>query len=373
MGGVFEALEIVQIVSIVLISLPWIYWIRMSFATMDESLSKDDSLNRASVAIILPMRNEENNVKRKLESIISEIVDEERVELIVVDSNSGDRTMEIAEQILETSELGNTIWRVTRVNLPGKNLALNRTIEELSTDIIVVSDADANVSPGWLKIVRSRLADEDIGVVSGIEEIGNFNGFSTYYRSKSNQLRIRESVIDSTPVLEGSILAWKTSALGNFKLDEKVNADDAQIGFISVRNGKRSIVDPRIKFVDFESDQRTLGEMIRRSQGLSIALIKNFDLAFRGPRKRARRAIFNALALYVLFPWSTLVFTINSIFAFSMAPEIGVTWEFFSVFSILLVLSTRPGRSLATGCMISNVAHIQAIIGKRYQNWDPAR
>ena len=345
----------------------------MNFATMDETPSQDDSLNRASVAIILPMRNEENNVKRKLESMISEIVNEERVELIVVDSNSSDRTGEIAERVLESSELSNTIWKVVRVNFPGKNLALNRTIDGLSTDIIVISDADANVSPGWLKIVRSRLSDEDIGVVSGIEVIGNFNGFSPYYRSKSNQLRIRESVIDSTPVLEGSILAWKTSALGNFKLDERVNADDAQIGFISVRSGNRSIVDPRITFVDFESDERTIREMIRRSQGLSIALISNFDLAFRSPRKGARRAIFNALALYVLFPWSVLVFTINSIFAFSINPEIGTTWEFFSVFSIFLVLSTRSGRLLAIGSIISNVAHIQAIIGKRYQNWDPVR
>ena len=103
-------------------------------------------------------------------------------------------------------------------DFPGKNVALNGVLDEIDSEIIVISDADALISPGWLKIVCSRMEDREVGVVSGIERETLIDGrsFAGYYREKSNILRIKESDIDSTPVLEGSILAWKTSALGSF-------------------------------------------------------------------------------------------------------------------------------------------------------------
>ena len=44
-----------------------------------------------------------------------------------------------------------------------------------------------------------------------------------------------ESRLDSTPVLEGSILAWRSESMGSFRFDERVNADDAQIGMHSIK------------------------------------------------------------------------------------------------------------------------------------------
>jgi glycosyltransferase involved in cell wall biosynthesis len=321
------------------------------------------------------MRNESSNVERKLSSIINEILPHDFVELIVADSDSSDGTGEIASKFLEVSELERTRWKIRSFSIRGKNVALNRVLDEVEADIVVISDADANVSPGWLKIVRSRMMEEDVGVVSGVEiQRSSEDGFNEYYRGKSNWLRIRESMIDSTPVLEGSILAWKTSALGRFILNEEMNADDAQIGIFSIRSGNRSIVDDRITFEDFErSLKRTLLESIRRSQGLSIALIKNADLAIINPRKKSRRAIRNALFLYVIFPWILLLFTLNAMVSFYSSPEIGNNWEFFSVVSIIVTLVAPQGRFLAWGSVISIVAHTQAMIGIRYNNWDPVR
>ena len=257
-----------------------------------------------------------------------------------------------------------------------ENVALNGVLETIDSDIIVISDADAFVSPGWLETVCSRLEEREIGVVSGIEReiIVDNQGFDDYYRDKSNRLRILESDIDSTPVLEGSILAWKSSALGTFRLNERMNADDAQIGFISIRKGYRAIVDRRITFRGFEgSPRRTLKESIRRAQGLSMVLIKNSYLALFGPRKNARMAIFNALFLYVIFPWVAFLFTISSVLAFLIGPGIGNNWGSLSIFAILLVLISRQGRFLIRGVLISILAHIQAVTGKRYQDWDPVR
>ncbi len=365
-----------QVIFSLLLLVPVFYWILINSSKTSTLEIKEISFAEKKICVILPMRNEITNVDRKLSSMIGEILPHPLVELIVADSDSEDGTKDIAKEILEESSLENDRWKIMSFDVRGKNVALNRVLETIDSDIIVISDADALVSPGWLEIVCSRMEESDIGVVSGIEReiLSDNQEFDDYYRGKSNRLRILESNIDSTPVLEGSILAWKSSALGSFRLNERMNADDAQIGFISIRSGYRAIVDWRITFRGFEgSPRRTLKESVRRAQGLSMVLIKNSYLAISSPRKSSRMAIFNALFLYVIFPWVALLFTMSSVMAFWIDPRIGNNWESFSIFAILVTLISRQGRFLSRGVLISILAHIQAIIGIRYQNWDPVR
>ena len=157
-------------------------------------------------------------------------------------------------------------------------------------------------------------------------------------------------------------------------LTERMNADDAQIGFFSIRSGHRSIVDERLTFRRFEgSPDRTFMESVRRAQGLSLALLKNADLAISGPRKGPRVAIFNALFLYVFFPWTAVIFVLNSLIYFSFNPELDYNIRSISTIAILLILISRQGRYVAKGIVISIIAHIQAVSGRRYQTWDPIR
>ena len=365
-----------QVIFSLLLLVPVFYWIMINSSKPSTPEIKEVSLAEKKICVILPMRNEISNVERKLSSMIREILPHPLVELIVADSDSDDGTKDVAKEILEESALEDYRWEIMSFDVRGKNVALNGVLKTIDSEIIVISDADAFVSPGWLEIVCSRMEEREIGVVSGIEmeNLADYQGFDDYYRGKSNRLRILESGIDSTPVLEGSILAWKASALGSFRLNERMNADDAQIGFISIRRGYRAIVDQRITFRGFEgSPRRTLKESVRRAQGLSIVLIKNSYLAISSPRKSSRMAIFNALFLYIIFPWVAFLFTMNSVVAFSIDSRIGNTWESFSIFVILLTLMSRQGRFLGRGVLISIIAHIQAITGRRYQNWDPVR
>ena len=169
------------------------------------------------------------------------------------------------------------------------------------------------------------------------------------------------------------MLAWKKEALEPFKINEDMNADDAQIGLQAIRRGFRAIVDSRITFAGFEYRGRTAIESIRRSQGLSIALLRNADLLFSAPRTKAKAAIFNALILYVLFPWLLLLFAINSIVAFSIEPILSHSWHVYSLASILTVSLTPQGRSLILGSTISIRAHAQIFLGKRHHSWEPIR
>ncbi len=374
MGDLTEVQLVIQVVLTGLMLIPVYYWYKMRKIIPREDLVGFDEDDDSRIHIILPMRNEIKNVERKISSIISEILPHKTVFLTVADSSSNDGTGSVAEEFLESSSLEDTRWSVDNFEVRGKNVALNGVIDRYEADIFVMSDADAEVSAGWLQVVRSRLSEENIGVVSGIErEKSSGADFSSFYRRKSNWLRINESRLDSSPVLEGSLLAWKTSAVGSFRFDERVNADDAQIGLHSIKSGYRSIVDPRVAFEDFENKKRTVAESIRRAQGLSIALMRNSDLAIMKGRSDARSAIFNAIALYIFFPWSALFFVINASIAFSSNPIIGHSWEFYSICSTVIVSMIPQGRSLIIGSAISIIAHMQAMIGRRYNNWEPTR
>lgn len=371
-----EMLVLVQVVFSILIIVPIFYWFSMRIFSGGGSGSQNLPITERRICLILPMRNEITNVERKLTGIIEEILPHKFVDLIIADSDSDDGTKESAEKILISSGMDNSRWKIMNFEIRGKNVAINGVLAEVEAEIVIISDADADVSPGWLEIVRIRMEEEDIGVVSGVEmgepyKIGGFNG---YYRRKSNWLRIRESEIYSTPVLEGSILAWKTSSLGEFRLNEKMNADDAQIGFISMRGGHRSIIDERITFRSFEgSPERTFSESVRRAQGLSIALLKNSDLVISSAKRSLRRVVFNAIFLYLIFPWASLLFVVNSILSFSLNPELGNTWELYSIISLALIIMFPQGRFVARGVAISITAHCQALIGKSYRNWEPNR
>ena len=374
MDDIVDVQLAIQVALAALMLIPVYYWYKMRKITPQEDLVEFDEDDNSRIHIILPMRNEIKNVERKISSIISEILPHKTVFLTVADSGSNDGTSSVAEDFLESSSLEDTRWCVENFEVRGKNVALNGVIDRYEADIFVMSDADAEVSAGWLQVVRSRLSEEKIGVVSGIErEKSGGTDFSSFYRRKSNWLRINESRLDSSPVLEGSLLAWKTSAVGSFRFDERANADDAQIALHSIKSGYRSIVDPRVAFEDFENKKRTFSESIRRAQGLSIALMRNSDLTIMRDRGDARSAIFNAIALYIFFPWSALFFMINAFIAFSSDPIIAHSWEFYSICSIVIVSMIPQGRSLIIGSAISIIAHMQAMIGRRYNNWEPTR
>jgi len=374
MGDIVEVQTYLQIVLLIMTCIPVLYWIRMKIAPVTVE-KRSFSGEIPDVTVLLPMRNEKKNVNRKLESLMADIETQENCKLLVVVSGSDDSTETLVEEFLEKSIIDNSRWSVEAFAEPGKSLAINRAMEKIETEIVIMTDADANVSPGWLSAVIDRLEEESVGVVSGfeLEEGTGQDYFNRYYRRNSNWLRLQESIRDSTPVMEGSLIAWKVRSLGEFSLDESLNADDSQIGLRAIREGYRSVIDGRISFRGFGAKRRTIQESIRRSQGLSRALLKNTDLAFYSGRRKSRLAILNALSLYVVFPWTSLLFSLNSIIALAMERDFSANWPLVSILLVLLMLITPQGRSLVKGAMISLIAHIQFLLGNRYNIWNPVR
>lgn len=127
------------------------------------------------VSVVIPARNEEVNIERCVRSVLS--ADYPRLEVIVVDDHSSDRTAEIAGALAA----GDDRLRVIR-NLPlpegwfGKQWACSTGAKESSGEVILFADADTVHSSDL--ITRSVNAmvrrGADLFTVAGKQEIVTF-------------------------------------------------------------------------------------------------------------------------------------------------------------------------------------------------------
>jgi glycosyltransferase involved in cell wall biosynthesis len=81
-------------------------------------------------------------------------------EVIVVDNNCTDRTLEIAESYKFVS--------IIREKSQGHAPPRNRGFNKAKSDIIGRIDADSVLMPGWVERVRERFQDEDIAGITGL-------------------------------------------------------------------------------------------------------------------------------------------------------------------------------------------------------------
>lgn len=120
-----------------------------------------------SVSVVVPARNEEQKILACLESILANEYPEERLEIVVVDDESTDRTREIVEDVMHSGRvrllaLGDAPDR-SRAH---KKRALAEGVEAARGEIIITTDADCQVPPDWIRTLVSYF-DENTGMVTG--------------------------------------------------------------------------------------------------------------------------------------------------------------------------------------------------------------
>ncbi len=99
-------------------------------------------VNLPTVSIFIPAHNEEVVIAQTLQAMSRLHYPKDKLEIIVINDNSSDRTAEIAESFAKT----HPYIRVIETTLPnrgkGKSSALNEALKQSTGDIIAVYDAD---------------------------------------------------------------------------------------------------------------------------------------------------------------------------------------------------------------------------------------
>jgi poly-beta-1,6-N-acetyl-D-glucosamine synthase len=128
------------------------------------------------VSVIIPFRNESDNILKNLSSIQKQNYPVEKFEVIYVDDSSTDGSFEILQSIGK-----NTNIKVLK--LPGENpvkgnkkRAVQFGIENSNGEIIVATDADCTHKNGWLKSILNYF-DTETAFISGPVSFKKNNNF----------------------------------------------------------------------------------------------------------------------------------------------------------------------------------------------------
>lgn len=217
------------------------------------------------VAVVIPTYNEESAIVKRLDNLNEQDYPHELIEGIVVDSGS-DRAYDLSR----AWALNNQKLLLRLVKMPDRRGKLHDLIESLNhvspdVDVIVFSDADVSWKPDALASTVKYFGDPKMGAVTAsIEYEGESNNddddkyLENSYRDYYNRVRIAESKLWSTPVMNGPFVAIRASIVRNCGLPIFEGSDDSAFGSFCAFIGYRAI----------QMDDVTVREPIRGNQML---------------------------------------------------------------------------------------------------------
>jgi len=140
--------------------------------------NREQSRNDEFISILIPARNEEHNIPKLLQSLVSQ--SHTNFEIIVLDDHSEDNTAGIVQEFAA----GNSkIKLVSGKELPsgwlGKNWACNQLAEYARANILIFIDSDVVLSPNAIQNALNMLKANDLGMLSSfptqiIPSIGSY-------------------------------------------------------------------------------------------------------------------------------------------------------------------------------------------------------
>ncbi len=138
--------------------------------------------SRPFISVIVPARNEEQNIEQCIRSIMESTYPPECFEVIVVNDQSDDATVEIVERLQQqyrSLRLVHTAdYATSAPSLRGKPRALHIGIQQAGGELLMMTDADCTVESAWLTTAAKVLSDNRVGMMPSFTVINQPNIFA---------------------------------------------------------------------------------------------------------------------------------------------------------------------------------------------------
>ncbi len=385
-------LAFIQVSSAFIGICPFIYyWFKMNRKSKQPIEIPPQPIIWPSLTIVLPLWNEEIVLLKKLEDLEEQQYPSDKIELLVIDSNSTDSTLSILDEWQLNRKSKFKVSVVKMNERKGKSAAINLILQqEIYSDALVITDADALLAPNSLKRIGRWMSDEKIGAVCGTQKIIDSTTTEHLlnemtYRRFYHDLRIGESSISSTPIFEGSLASYRNSLILGKQIDSTYNADDSQLAILAHRSGGRSIMDSQLTFFESlpTSRKSARNRKLRRANGLvhlfSRNNAKDLDPKFAKIFRNEARAhllmpffvMISVFSMLCHFTLSTYYLWLNSNIDDS---HIFLLMLDSTIFLLLLVGNQfqlgRVLRSFIISQWILFLANIERYSGKDRRYWD---
>jgi cellulose synthase/poly-beta-1,6-N-acetylglucosamine synthase-like glycosyltransferase len=201
---------------------------------------------RTRVSIVVPVRNGARWIEAKIRSLLETRYPGELIDVLIVSDGSTDGSDEIVSRYPDV--------RVRLLALPpgGKAVAVNRGIENVSGEIVVLTDVRQTFDPGAIPRLLACFAEPGVGVVTGelvIREGANREEYNTglYWRYEK-AIRRNLNRIDAMLGATGSIYAIRRELAPRIPAD--VLLDDVYVPFAVALRGFRIFFEDEAKAYD---------------------------------------------------------------------------------------------------------------------------
>ncbi len=191
-----------------------------------------------NVSIIIPAYNEEKNISQCLRSVYGQDYPKEKIEVIVVDDGSTDRTIEVVKNF------GTKFF----VQLhKGKSEALNLGAKNSSHEFILTIDADTILERDCLKNLVKPFIDLTVGATTGNSRVKNnqnlLGAFQSIEYSYNNMIRGSFSKLFKDGIwFFGALACYRRSVLEKVNFFKKDTlAEDMDIALDVKNAGYRTV------------------------------------------------------------------------------------------------------------------------------------
>ena len=195
-----------------------------------------------TISILVPARNEEKNIARSLESLAGLDYPKGKLELIVIDNGSTDRTPALAKEF-KKKFLGRLKVKILTVPAPGKGNALNEGMKHATGELIGVFDADTFVTPECLSKMVPYFKDAPVGAVTNYVKPAEAKGIlaslqSIEYVFSSFSKKIL-STLDSLYIIPGTLSLIRRSVIKKIGFSSDTLTEDMDAALCILKSGHR--------------------------------------------------------------------------------------------------------------------------------------
>ncbi len=335
-----------------------------------------------SATLLIAAHNEEKHIARKLQNALELAVGPHQLEIVVVSDGSTDKT------VLEAKKITSPRIKVIEIESHvGKAAALNRALMEISSDVVIFTDANSILDANAIINLLRHFGNSDVGGVCGRigvprhKRAGLGQGEALYWRY-DHALKSAESQLSGAVSAQGALYAVRRRLLGEIP---PAVADDLYNSLRVVAQDKRLVFEPEATVEEAVSSSVNLelGRRIRSTERGWRGLMMMSDLL--NPMKYGFYSVqlFSHKVLRRLSPFLLIGFFVTSLSLFFSHP----VYAFFAVAQVAFyvlagigwIISGRGSKLLSLpfffvlGHTAMAIGLINVLRGKRSEKWKPAR
>ncbi|WP_307905447.1 glycosyltransferase [Haliovirga abyssi] len=260
------------------------------------------------ISIIIPAKDEENNIETILTSCLNQNYSKELYEVVLINDRSKDKTLELAKKFeKEFKNLKIITIKKKESNLYGKQNALDVGIKNATGDLILITDADCKINKNWVRRMSKYFAGKDLGMVIGKTEITHMQNPNFLYRLQTVAHRFLMEIAQ-VPIMFG----YYTSGIGNNLAFRK----NAYIKIGGYENLGESILDDEILIRGFARKGYKLAAGFTKNSIVETNPMKSYKELFNQHKRWIVGSlnIFTPSGLLVFVQYFFNIYTIYSLF-----------------------------------------------------------